>query len=289
MTAPPPQAPAAGTAADAPAPAEAAPTGPLQNHALLLAYDGSDYYGWQIQPDRPTVQGALEEALRVITRRPVKVYGSGRTDAGVHALHQVANVRLSPGQDLRKLRASLNGLLGAAISVKAVVPVADDFHARHKAQGKHYRYRIFNRPYPPLFAPHTTWWLKRPLDVAAMRAAAQHLLGRHDFSAFRARQCAAPSPVRTLHRAEVLERDEPHCTLSIELEATAFLQHMARILTGTLVDVGQGKLAPDDVPALIAGRRRERVPATAPPGGLHLVRVDYDRGAYPELAAFDGA
>jgi tRNA pseudouridine38-40 synthase len=271
---------------------QAAPREPppaLQNLAMLLAYDGSGFMGWQVQPHGPSVQGRIEEALRTITRREVKVYGSGRTDAGVHALNQVANFRLPPGQDLAKLRASLNGLLGPAISVKAVVPVAERFHARHSALGKHYRYQLFNRPYPPVFRRHGTWWIKLPLRLEAMRAAAAPLLGEHDFSAFRARHCEAPHPVRTLQRLEVVPREAPDCTLSIELEANGFLQHMARILTGTLVDVGLGKLAPQDVPGILASGRREQAPATAPAGGLHLVRVHYDLEAFPELAPFADA
>ncbi|HKI97360.1 MAG TPA: tRNA pseudouridine(38-40) synthase TruA [bacterium] len=265
------------------------PATPLQNYALLLAYNGSGYQGWQIQPHGPSVQGALEDALHTITRRTVKVYGSGRTDAGVHALNQVANVRLPPGQDLHKLRASLNGLLGPSVSVKAVVPVAERFHARHSARGKHYRYQLFNRPFPPVFGRHRAWWIKLPLDVPAMRAAAAHLIGEHDFSAFRAKQCAARHPVRTLHRLELLERDWPGCTLSIELEANGFLQHMARIVTGTLVEVGLGKLPPEAVERILAGRQREQAPATAPPGGLHLLRVYYDLAEFPELRAFTEA
>jgi tRNA pseudouridine38-40 synthase len=252
---------------------------------MRLAYDGSAFQGWQAQPHGPSVQGALEDALRTITRQPVKVYGSGRTDAGVHALGQVANFRLPPGRDLRRLRNQLNGLLKPHVSVMAIVPVAADFHARHKARGKVYRYRLHNRPYPPVFGLQRTWWLKLPLDVEAMRAAAARLLGEHDFSAFRARHCEAPNPVRTLHRLDVTPCDEPDCSLALELEASGFLQHMARILAGTLVEVGLGRLTPDAVAAVLASRRREQAAATAPPGGLHLLRVHYDLEAYPELRA----
>jgi tRNA pseudouridine38-40 synthase len=253
---------------------------------MLLAYDGSTTQGWQIQRNGPSVQGRLEEALRIITRYPAQVHGSGRTDSGVHALGQVASFRVPPGLTPHLLRARLNGLVGPEIVVKAIVPVPADFHARHRARGKLYRYRLFNCAHPPVFARTHCWWLRRPLALDAMRAAAAHLVGEHDFSAFRAKDCAAPHAVRTLRRLDLLEHDEPDCTLSIELEATGFLQHMARILTGTLVQVGQGKLASEAVPALLAGRRRMDVPATAPPGGLHLVRVDYDLDAYPTLRAF---
>lgn len=263
---------------------------------MRVAYDGSGYQGWQVQPHGPSIQGRLEEALRTLTHRQVKVYGSGRTDAGVHALGQVANFRMPcpPGKgpdaiDLHKLRGNLNGLAGPEIGVRAVVAVPEDFHARHSARGKVYRYQVFNRPYPPVFGRHRAWWVRQPLDVDAMRRAAGPLLGEHDFSAFRAAQCAARSPVRTLRRLEVTAPDGPECTLDIELDATGFLQHMARILAGTLVEVGLGRLAPEAVGALLEGRRREDAPATAPPGGLHLVRVEYDLAAFPTLRAFEHA
>jgi tRNA pseudouridine38-40 synthase len=256
---------------------------------MLLAYDGSAFQGWQVQLHGPSVQGSLEAAFQTITRQAVAVAGSGRTDAGVHALDQVASFRLPPGHELRKLRASLNGLLGPAISVKAIVPVAEGFHARHSARGKLYRYHLFNRPYPPVFGRQRCWWIKRPLDVAAMRAAAAPLLGEHDFSAFRAKGCEAPHPVRTLLRLEVLPREERDCTLSIELEGSGFLRHMARILTGTLVEAGLGRLTPADAAAILAGRSRERAPATAPARGLHLVRVHYDLDAFPELRGLQEA
>ncbi len=262
------------------------PGADLQNLAMLLAYDGSHFQGWQIQHHGPTVQGRLERALKTITGQEVRAYGSGRTDAGVHALNQVANFRLPAGRDLHKLRANLNGLVGTAISVKAIIPVQADFHARHRALGKHYRYQFFNRPYPPAFGRQRVWWIKLPLDLGAMSAAASHLIGEHDFSAFRAKQCEATHAVRTLQRLEVRPVDAAECTLHIDLEATAFLQHMARIITGTLVDVGLGKLAADAIPAILASRRREHASATAPAAGLHLVRVHYDEAAYPELKAF---
>jgi tRNA pseudouridine38-40 synthase len=254
---------------------------------LLLSYDGSAYLGWQVQQQGPTIQGRLEEAFRIVTRHSVAVHGSGRTDAGVHAFNQVANARVPAGLDLDKLQASLNGLVGPSIAVKRVIPVSPTFHARHRARGKCYHYYIHNRPYPPVFALHRCWWLRHALDVDAMRAAAPHLVGTHDFSAFRAAGCEAPSPVRTLTRLEVREGDWVEGTLRIELEAKGFLQHMARIIAGTLVAVGQGKLQPDDLPGILASRERENAHATAPARGLHLVRVRYDLAEFPELAALE--
>ncbi|MBI3994133.1 MAG: tRNA pseudouridine(38-40) synthase TruA [Candidatus Lambdaproteobacteria bacterium] len=274
-----------------PRPADAAPRRPPrpapagQNIAMLLAYDGTPFQGWQLQHHAPSVQGTLEQALRTVLRHPVRVTGSGRTDTGVHALNQVANFRLPVAQDLARLQQHLNGLAGPAIAVKALIPVPDTFHARHSARGKLYRYHVFNRAYPPVFARRRAWWLKLPLDIAAMREAAAWLPGEHDFSAFRAADCAAASPVRHLRRLALAEGEWEDGTLRIELEASGFLQHMARIIVGTLVAVGQGRLAPGDVRRILESRRREQADATAPGHGLHLVRVFYDLGCFPELAA----
>ncbi|MBI4081271.1 MAG: tRNA pseudouridine(38-40) synthase TruA [Candidatus Lambdaproteobacteria bacterium] len=265
----------------------AAPEAGRQNYALRLAYDGSAFRGWQVQSSGETVQGRLEQALAVILRRPVRVQGSGRTDAGVHALGQVANFFGPPGLDPGRVRTSLNALAGPAIAVQRIVPVSAGFHARHSATGKTYRYHLYNRPYPPVFARRCGWWLRMPLDVAALREAAPALLGEHDFSAFRASECAARSPVRELRRIDIAEGGWDDATLRIELEASGFLQHMARIIVGTLVAVGLGRLAPQALGPILASRRRDRADATAPGCGLHLVHVAYDLAAFPELRALE--
>jgi tRNA pseudouridine38-40 synthase len=253
--------------------------------ALALAYDGSPFQGWQIQPHGPTVQGRLEEALAVVCRRPVRVTGSGRTDTGVHALNQIAHAHLPVPLDLWRLRQQLNGLAGPHIVVRQIVPVDIAFHARHSARGKIYRYLIQNRPYPSAFARQRNWWLRAPLDVSAMGAAAAHLLGEHDFSAFRAKDCEALSPVRRMWRIDLAQGEQEDSTLRIELEASGFLQHMARIIVGTLVAVGQGRATPDEVAGILAARQRERAYATAPAQGLHMVNVRYDLAQFPELQA----
>ncbi len=171
--------------------------------------------------------------------------------------------------------------------MRELVPVPAAFHARHSATGKTYRYHLFNRPDPPVFGRRRCWWMRTPLDVAAMREAAGLLVGTHDFSAFRASECAAASPVRTLEEATVEEGTWPDATLRIRLRATGFLQHMARIITGTLTAVGLGKLAPEEAAAILAGRRREDADMTAPGRGLYLVRVAYDLDAFPELAGLE--
>ena len=212
--------------------------------------------------------------------------GSGRTDAGVHALNQVANVFLPAGLDTERLRANLNGLAGPEISVKAIVPVSSKFHARFGAMGKHYQYRIFNRPYPSVFARQHSWWIKRPLDLEAMRRAALHVSGRHDFSAFRSSHCEAKHPLREIRRLDIGISEALEGMLLIDLEADAFLQHMVRIVVGTLAAAGLGKLAPDALPGILASKNRDNAGVTAPAAGLHLVKVWYDLTDFPELRAF---
>ncbi|MFI5399768.1 MAG: tRNA pseudouridine(38-40) synthase TruA [SAR324 cluster bacterium] len=257
----------------------------MRNLALLLTYDGSAFQGWQVQPHGPTVQGKLQEAVRIATRVAATVHGSGRTDAGVHAEGQVANVQVPAGLDLHKLQGNLNGLAGPHISVRSLAWVPDAFHARRSAIGKTYRYRIHNRPYPSVL-DRRSWWIRQPLDVRSMRQAAAALIGEHDFSAFRAKECEAVTPVRTLRTVTIGETEGDGAVMQLEFHATAFLQHMVRILTGTLVAVGLGKLTPEAVAGILASRMRERAAATAPPEGLHLIRVHYDLAEFPALAEF---
>lgn len=262
----------------------AVPADSGMNTAMVLAYDGSPYQGWQIQPHGPTVQGTLEKALGTILRHPVRVIGSGRTDTGVHARNQVANVFLPEPPSLYRLRQQINALAGPSIAVKRMVEMPPNFHARYCARGKHYRYHVFNRPYPPVFGRERCWWIRQELDVDAMREAAGHLVGEHDFSAFRAKACEAPSPVRKIRRIEITAGEREDSTLRIDLEASAFLQHMARIVVGTLVAVGLGRLEAATLGAILASRDRERAAATAPASGLHLISVQYDLEEFPQLA-----
>lgn len=251
---------------------------------MVLAYDGSPYLGWQIQPHGPTVQGTLEQALNTILHHPVRVIGSGRTDTGVHARNQVANVFLPEPPSLYRLRQQINALAGPSIAVKRMVEVPPNFHARYCARGKHYRYHLFNRPYPSVFGRERSWWIRQDLDVDAMREAAGHLVGEHDFSTFRAKACEAPSPVREIRRIDITVGEREDSTLRIDLEASAFLQHMARIVVGTLVAVGLGRLEPARLAPILASRDREQAEATAPARGLHLISVNYDLEEFPQLA-----
>ncbi len=247
---------------------------------FTLAYDGTDFLGWQVQTEGRTVQGELETAFHRMTGEAIRFHGAGRTDAGVHALGQVASVVAETTIPCAKLRIGLDALTGTDLAVLDVADVPPDFHARHSARGKIYRYRILNAPLPSPFLRRTAWHLRAALDRDAMRAAAAPLLGTHDFSSFRLAGCDARTPVRILRRIELVE--EPDGVLRIELEGSAFLRGMARSLVGTLVEIGQGRLAAAGVPGILEARDRGAAGPTAPAHGLFLVRVFYpgDPGAF---------
>ncbi|MAK77156.1 MAG: tRNA pseudouridine(38-40) synthase TruA [Nisaea sp.] len=241
---------------------------------LTLEYDGAPFVGWQRQDNGPSVQAALEDALRALTGRAVEVVGAGRTDAGVHALGQVAHIDLADERfDGRKLREALNyHLKPAPIAVLAAAPAPADFHARFSATARAYLYVIVNRRAPLAIDRGRAWQVRQPLDVAAMAAAAEPLLGHHDFTSFRAAQCQAKSPCKTLDRLTVTrEGDEIH----IEAGARSFLHHQVRNIVGTLKWVGEGKWTAREVAAALAARDRAAAGPTAPADGLYLVSVAY--------------
>jgi tRNA pseudouridine38-40 synthase len=242
-------------------------------YRLLLEYDGTDYHGWQIQPNARTLQEVLEHALATVLRHPARLHASGRTDAGVHALGQVAAFRTARVLDGRELRKSLNALTPPDIAIRDVTPVAEGFDARRDATARVYEYRIWNQPWPSAFWHRFTWHVARPLDARAMRLAAAALVGEHDFSAFRAADCESESRVRRVMHSGVTEA-ENLCVYRVQ--ANAFLKHMVRAIVGTLVAVGSGELAPQDVAAILASRDRGRAGATAPPQGLVLASVSYE-------------
>jgi tRNA pseudouridine38-40 synthase len=241
---------------------------------LTVEYEGTRYQGWQLQPGVPTVQGVLEEALATALREPVRVRGSGRTDAGVHACGQVAAVRLTHvPADLGRLQKSLNALTPDDIAVRDITVVEDGFDPRRQARSRLYEYRILNRPAPSPFWRHYAWHVSHPLDVSAMNTAAQSLEGEHDFAAF---QGADAEPVRsTVRRVLVSRLSSTDGLLVYRIEATAFLKHMVRNIIGTLAEIGRGERPQDGMAALLAGRDRTRAGATAPAQGLLLVAVRY--------------
>ena len=242
---------------------------------LVVEYDGSDFCGWQRQENGPSVQQHLEEVLARMVGGPVTVVGASRTDAGVHALGQVASFQTEASIPLDGFRMGMNSLLPPAIAIVSAVEVAADFHARFSARGKRYRYSILTRSSRAPLERHRLWHKGGAvLDVPAMRAAAAALLGERDWSAFRAAGCTAKNAVRRVDSIEVSELG-PY-RIDIDVEGNAFLRNMVRILSGTLVDVGLGRIAPGQVTEIVESRDRTRAGPTAPAHGLTLVEVMYD-------------
>jgi len=243
---------------------------------LTLAYDGTDFHGWQVQTTGRTVQGEVEAAWASLTGERVRIQGAGRTDAGVHALGQVASLRTETQLPAHKLRLGLESLTPEDVAVLDVADAPEEFNARHSARGKRYRYQLVNAPVASPFLRRYAWHVRKPLDRAAMRAAADALLGAHDFSSFRLAGCDAKTPVREMRRIDFVERDDG--VLWLELEASAFLRGMARAIVGTLLEIGRGRRAADSMPRILAACDRSAAGRTAPPQGLFLVRVWYEPG-----------
>jgi tRNA pseudouridine38-40 synthase len=242
---------------------------------LVLAYDGSEFHGWQVQPDRVTVQGELRDALARITGEDVLPQGSGRTDAGVHALGQVASFALAAPIPEANLARALNRTLPAAIRVLSATRVASDFHARHKARAKTYEYRIFRGEVCPPWQTRYVYALNAPLNVDAMQCAAARVLGEHDFTSFAASDggsCDSRGNVRCLHSSEWIQDAQ---LLLYRVRGNGFLHHMVRNLVGTFLEVGRGNLGETEITAILEARSRERAGPTAPARGLFLVSVDY--------------
>ena len=240
--------------------------------ALGIEYDGSRFLGWQTQPGGGTVQDALEPALSAIAGEPIDVTCAGRTDRGVHARGQVVHFDSGAERPDSAWVRGVNALLPDSVAVLWSQRVPEDFHARYCALSRTYRYVLVNRPVRPALAARYAGWHHAPLDVEAMRAAAADLLGEHDFSAFRAAECQAKSPVRVLQELRIERTGE---RVDFVLRANAWLQHMVRNIVGTLVEVGRGERDPGALPELLAGRDRTRAGATAPAHGLMLITVRY--------------
>lgn len=247
---------------------------PERNVKLTLEYDGTNLSGWQRQANAPTVQQHVEDALSHMTGAPVVVTGASRTDAGVHARGQVCNFRTRSPIPIRGFLCGLTPWLPAAIAVVDASDVPASFHARRSARGKHYRYTVLTRPQRSPLRRRVVWQRPRPLDVTTMRAAASHLIGEHDFEAFRAAGCSARHAVRRISSIEIHEREDD--TVVIDVHGNAFVRNMVRIIAGTLVEVGEHRRDPDDLPGILASRDRRRAGQTAPARGLCLVRVLYD-------------
>jgi tRNA pseudouridine38-40 synthase len=245
----------------------------MPRYRLLLEYDGGPFSGWQRQENGPSVQGALEQAIAKLSSEAVTVTGAGRTDAGVHALGQVAHFDLEKGFPADKVRDALNyHLRPAPVALLEATIAAPDFHARFSATARTYLYRVLCRRSPPALDRGRVWHLMRELDAAAMHSAAQSLLGQHDFTTFRSSECQARSPIKTLDRLDVRRAGNE---IHIEAHARSFLHNQVRSLVGSLKLVGEGKWRPADIATALHARNRARCGPVAPPEGLYLVRVDY--------------
>ena len=242
---------------------------------LTIEYDGSGYAGWQKQPDVPTIQQALEEAVERFCGTRCEVVGAGRTDAGVHATGQVAHVDLPKDYEPYKVMQGLNFHMmesAPSIAVLEAVAVPDDFHARFSATKRYYRYRITNRRARVAIDLGRAWQVGEPLDIAAMHEGAAHLIGHHDFTSFRDSECQAKSPKKTLESLEITQSGED---VTITTHARSFLHHQVRNMVGTLVLVGKGRWHPDEVKKALDAKDRAAAGPTAPPDGLYLTRVEY--------------
>jgi tRNA pseudouridine38-40 synthase len=256
---------------------------------LTVAYDGTAYAGWQIQPDQPTVQGVLERAWQELTQETVRLTAAGRTDAGVHALGQVVGLSTDTRLTNNDLHRGLNALLPDDVAILAVVPARDGFHATHDALAKRYRYQVHYGRTPPVFDRRYTWHYPHALDTAAMHRAGQALVGTHDFASFESTGSERPDSVRTIHElsvthvAEFLRNSEAAVSeklpngdrVTIEVAGDGFLYNMVRAIVGTLLEVGRGRRDENWPAEVLAARDRRRAGQTAPPHGLFLVSVEY--------------
>ena len=247
----------------------------MRNLKITLQYDGTNYVGWQRQAAGISIQALLEDALEPIAGTHVTVHGAGRTDAGVHALAQIASVSFPGGHELFVLARALNAVLPADVRVLSVEDMPGDFHARFSAVGKTYEYRIVNAPIVSPFLVRYVWHVPNHLDIDAMKRAAAHLVGAHDFAAFQGAGSDVASSRRTVHAVEWENGQGHDRPLVIRMRGDGFLRHMVRNIVGTLVEIGVGRWAPERMMEILASRDRSEAGVTAPAHGLFLVRVEY--------------
>jgi tRNA pseudouridine38-40 synthase len=247
--------------------------GVMRNIRLLIEYDGTNYQGWQVQLEGPTVQGMIEEKLALITGEAVHLIGSGRTDSGVHAFGQVANFKTKSKLDVHSFQKALNSLLPPDIVIQRAEEVEEGFHARKASKSKVYEYRILNRELRSAFHHAYTWHIPQELDLEEMKKASQILIGEHDFSSFRSVGSPTRTTIRRVIRAEwKMGRDG---LIRFEIEANGFLKQMVRALVGTLVEVGKGKIDSEEFQKILDSKDRKMAGPTAPAHGLFLKEVKY--------------
>jgi tRNA pseudouridine38-40 synthase len=245
----------------------------MTRYKLSIEYCGTGTHGWQRQPEDVTLQQILEIALKKLTNENVVTVASGRTDAGVHALAQVVHFDLQKDFDSFKILTGLNHyLVSKPISVLSSEKVSDDFHARFSATKRYYRYIILNRRAPSPLNKKRMWHVVNKLDISLMREAAKHLIGIHDFSSFRASECQSKNPVKTLDYINITLNDEQ---IIFDISGPSFLHHQCRNIVGTLKEVGEGKISPNDIPEILKSKKRSEAGVTAPAHGLYFVKVDY--------------
>ena len=248
----------------------------IHRYKLLLEYDGGDYVGWQRQDNGPSIQEALEDAVRRFCGETCSTVAAGRTDAGVHALGMCVHLDLSKSPDANVVREAINfHLKPAPIAVLDAIKVDKGFHARFSATARHYLYRFLNRRAPLALEKGRVWRIGGKLDAGSMNKAAQHLVGKHDFSTFRAAQCQAASPVKTLSEISCERRGEE---IELRVSAPSFLHHQVRSIAGSLVEVGLGKWSPDDMARVLRAADRSKCGPVAPAHGLYFVKASYDTG-----------
>ncbi len=245
----------------------------MHNFKMIVEYDGTAYCGWQRQENGLTIQQVLEEAIQVITGEKVTVIGSGRTDAGVHALNQVAHFKSNSRLPVNNIYRGMNSVLPPDIVVKELEEVTDDFHAQHDVKSKVYVYKICNQHLRPALGRNFFWFIRFPLDLERMREASRYLIGTHDFSCFCATGTHVKDRVRTIIDIEIKTGDDG--LIEIELESHGFLKYMVRNIIGTLVEVGRGKRKQEEMKVIIESRNRKIAGATAPACGLFLKEVKY--------------
>ena len=243
----------------------------MTRYKVILEYDGTDLIGWQENAQGPSVQSILRDAIYSFCGERVDIVGAGRTDAGVHAGAMVAHFDLGGKSDAETVMRALNFyLVNQPVSVLNCEIVADDFNARFDCVARHYKYIVLNRSAKPVLNKNRVWWVPRKLNVSAMKRAAEHLIGKHDFTSFRASECQAKSPIKTLDTCIITKRGDE---IIFEFSARSFLHHMVRNMVGTLVEIGAGK--PYDIDEILAAKNRSAAGPTAPADGLYFIGADY--------------